>query len=137
VTATPDEVWDVLTDHQGMSTWARGVSVTLEREGAQGRNGAGAVRQVAMFGRVIREEVTAFEAPQRLAYRALSGMPLPDYRGEVTVKPRNGVTGSLITWELQTSSTLRLVRLLLRVTVRRLLGSLVRAVASAQHGALR
>jgi hypothetical protein len=120
-----------------MSTWTRGVSVTLEREGALERNGVGAVRQVAMLGRVIREEVTAFVAPQRMAYRALSGMPLPDYRGEVTVKPRNGVAGSVITWELSTSSGSRSVRLLLRIVVRRFLRSLVRAVAEAKHGALR
>lgn len=118
----------MLTDHQGMSTWARGVTVTLERDGRLDRNGAGAIRRVTMFRSVIREEVTAFEAPERLAYRALSGMPLPDYRGEVTVKPRNGVAGSLITWELHTSSQSRAVRMLLRVTVRRFLSALARAV---------
>jgi uncharacterized protein YndB with AHSA1/START domain len=137
VAAPPQFVWDVLTDHQGMSTWARGVSVTLERDGEFDRNGVGAVRRVALGRRVVREEVIAFEAPQRLAYRALSGMPLPDYRGEVTVKPRNGVPGSLIIWELTTSSSSRLVKAMLRVAVRRYLAALARAVADAKPGVLR
>jgi hypothetical protein len=115
-----------------MSTWARGVSVTLERDGAFDRNGVGAVRRVALGRRVVREEVIGFEPPERLAYRALSGMPLPDYRGEITVKPRNGVPGSLIIWELTTSSSSRLVKVLLCVAVRRYLGALARAVAEAK-----
>lgn len=111
--------------------------MTLERDGLLDRHGEGAVRRVALLGRVIREEVIAFEAPHRLAYRALSGMPLPDYRGEVTIKPRNGVAGSRITWELSTSAQSRAVRLMLRLTVHRLLGSLVRVVEQEKRGVLR
>jgi len=133
VDLTAEQVWATLSNHTGMSTWSPGISVTIERAGDDEYNGVGAIRRVAGIGPVIREEVTEFDAPNRLAYRALSGIPLPDYRGVVTVQPRNGVSGSLVTWEISTSSESRLARGFLAVMCRMFLSSLVRVARKSKH----
>ena len=84
VAAPVERVWSVVTDHEGMSAWSPGVSVTLERPGEP--DGAGAVRVVRMAGLRIREQVTAAERHRFLRYRCLSGLPLRDYQGEVTLQ---------------------------------------------------
>lgn len=85
VPASVQQVWDVLTDHEGMSTWGPGVTVTLTTPGQPERNGLGAVRRIALPGPVpaIVEEVVTFEAPSRFGYRAVSGVPFRNYAGEV------------------------------------------------------
>jgi len=126
VPLTAEQVWATLSNHTGMSTWSPGISVTMERGGDVDYNGVGAVRRVAGMGPVIREEITEFDAPNRIAYRALSGIPLRDYRGVVTIQPRNGVPGSLVTWEISTTTESRAARVLLAVLCRVFLSSLLR-----------
>lgn len=93
-------VWDALVDHEGMSSWAPGLRVTLDREGAPGRNGVGALRRIAARGPApaIREEITTYEAPRRLGYRALSGVPFRGYSGEVVLSELTGRTE--VRWSL-------------------------------------
>lgn len=89
-----DKAWAILADHEGMSTWGPGLKVTLTTEGSPDRNGVGAVRRIVAPGPApaIVEEITAFEPGRYLAYRALSGVPLRDYRGEVELTDRDGKT---------------------------------------------
>jgi len=68
-----ETAWSVLADQAGMAAWAPG-KVTLERAGDPPPNGAGAIRVVSRPPLRVREEVTAVEAPVRLAYRLLSGL---------------------------------------------------------------
>lgn len=133
VNLTPDQVWATLSNHAGMSRWSPGITVTMERGGDVEHNGVGAIRRVAGMGLTIREEVTTFDVPRRLAYRALSGMPLRDYEGSVTVRPRNGVPGSHITWEISTSSESLMARGLLAVVCRTFLSSLIRAAKNNKN----
>jgi carbon monoxide dehydrogenase subunit G len=111
-----EQVWDVLQDHQGMSTWSPGVRVSLERQGQPTANGIGAIRAVRMLGLTIREQVTGMDPQERLAYRALSGIPLRDYAGEVFLAPDPAGTG--VTWTLSTSSRLPGTRMLLALNSR-------------------
>lgn len=111
-----DIVWQVLTDHEGMSSWSPGVHVTLIKRGLSEHGGAGAIRMVKMAGRSIREEITEAEAPKRLAYRCLSGMPLKDYAGEVVLSHDRGGTG--VTWVLAASTASKAVALALGLYAR-------------------
>src|SRR4051794_19826053 len=88
VPASADQVWEVLSDHEGMTHWGPGLSVTLRAEGATDRNGVGAVRVISAPGPApaIVEEVTAFEPRRRLGYKALSGVPLRNYHGDVVLR---------------------------------------------------
>jgi uncharacterized protein YndB with AHSA1/START domain len=94
VSASSDHVWEVLSDHEGMTHWGPGISVTLRAEGTPDRNGVGAVRVIDAPGPApsIVEEVTAFEPGRRLGYRALSGVPLRNYRGDVVLREVAGGT---------------------------------------------
>lgn len=96
VPAPPERVWEVLVDHEGMSSWGPGMTVTLDKVGAAERNGLGAVRRIKAPGPMpaIVEEVTGFDAPRRFAYRALSGVPFRNYHGEVLLTPSG--TGTAI-----------------------------------------
>jgi uncharacterized protein YndB with AHSA1/START domain len=94
VDLSPEQVWNVLADHEGMSGWAPGLTASLLRTGAGDRNGVGAVRSLALPGPAptIVEEVVEFEREKRLAYRAQSGVPFRGYGGEVELRPAGAGT---------------------------------------------
>lgn len=75
--APAERIWAILADHEGMSTWASGLQVTLDRPGLETRNGVGAVRRVTIPAPApaIVEEITSFDPAVRLAYRGISGLP--------------------------------------------------------------
>jgi hypothetical protein len=77
-----------------MSEWGPGVHVTLERAGEAERNGTGAVRRITtpLPAYAIVEEIVDFVPQRRLAYRALKGVPLKDYLGEVELTSVAGGT---------------------------------------------
>ncbi|OHU99787.1 SRPBCC family protein [Mycobacterium talmoniae] len=88
VSAPVTRVWAVLSDHEGMSNWAPGMKASLLRPGAPERNGVGAQRrlQAVPFLPAFVEEITAFEPDRRLSYRAVSGIPLRNYVGDVELR---------------------------------------------------
>ncbi|WP_370629599.1 hypothetical protein [Mycolicibacterium sp. BK634] len=47
----------------------------------------GAVGALHMWSRTIRARDTGFEPPTRLEYKLLSGLPLRDYTGQITIEP--------------------------------------------------
>lgn len=126
-----ESVWDALVDHEAMSSWAPGLRVTLEREGTPDRNGVGAVRRISAPGPApsVVEEITACERPHALGYRALSGVPLRDYAGQVTLREAPG--GTEVTWTVSARPRLAPERLALAVLARVLLVSFVRALPGA------
>ncbi|HWJ82851.1 MAG TPA: SRPBCC family protein [Nocardioides sp.] len=129
VSASPDLVWSVLSDHEGMASWGPGLTVTLRKEGTAVRNGVGAVRAIDAPGPAptIVEEVTAFEPGERLGYRALSGVPLRNYQGEVTLAASG--EGTRIGYTITADPRLPLVdRVLVTVISKVLLTALVRRV---------
>jgi uncharacterized protein YndB with AHSA1/START domain len=109
VTAPASHVWDVLSDHEGMSNWGPGISVTLRSEGAPDRNGIGAVRVIDAPGPMpaIVEEVVAFDPGRLLSYKALSGVPLRNYQGEVVLRAVAG--GTQITYTVTADQRVPLV----------------------------
>jgi hypothetical protein len=94
----PSVVWDVLADHPGMTRWTPLRRVVMEAGGSPEPHGVGAVRALHLIGPPIREEVTGFEAPRRLTYRLLSGLPVRDYTGEVALEPTGA--GTRIRWTI-------------------------------------
>lgn len=93
VSAPPARVWAVLSDHEGMARWAPGVKASLVRHGELLRNGVGAQRSIkAPLLPAFVEEVIGFEAGRRLTYRAVSGVPLRNYVGDVQLRPVGGQT---------------------------------------------
>ena len=127
VAAPIETVWDKLSDHVGMSQWGPGITVTMDRLGTDDPNGVGAIRRLSSPGPGpdILEEVVAFEAPNLLAYKALSGMPFPGYAGEVRLTPADA--GTHISYTISSTASLPLVKPPLAVLCQVLLRFLVRA----------
>jgi uncharacterized protein YndB with AHSA1/START domain len=90
--APPERVFALLADARSWSRWAPFDESTVE-EG----EGVGELRRFQRGRRTTRERVTALEPPHRLAYELVSGVPVRDYRAEVTLTPTNG--GTEIRWQ--------------------------------------
>lgn len=93
--ATPERVWGALTDHEGMAKWT-GADVKIVARGDE--SGVGTVRRVSMGGLRIDEEVVYADAPRRLVYRIVRGLPVSFHRGEILVEPRGELTE--VTWKI-------------------------------------
>ena len=127
VDLSPEHVWSVLSDHEGMSHWAPGLKASLTKPGAGDRNGLGAVRRIAQPGPVppIVEEIVVFEPGRHLGYKALSGVPFRGYVGDVELQPSG--SGTSIRWSLSADQRVPLVeKAALAVVARTLLNLLVR-----------
>lgn len=101
--AAPIEtVWQLLSTVASWPTWSRHKLARLEREGSPTPDGVGAIRVLgvdpAKPHKVNREEVVAFDAPTHLGYILLSGLPLDDYRSDVTLATLPS-GGTRISWE--------------------------------------
>ncbi|AHH98451.1 SRPBCC family protein [Kutzneria viridogrisea] len=130
VSVPPDSVWAVLADHEGMPRWTASRSAHLERIGDQDRNGVGAIRALGTPVGRIREEITEFDAPNRLVYRMLSGAPVRDYVGTVRLSPDGA--GTLIEWSVSFVPRLPGVQLVIKALIGQLATGL--AKESARRG---
>lgn len=93
--ASPERVWSALTDHEGMSKWT-GADVKVVARGDE--SGVGTVRRIKMGGLRIDEEVVYADAPRRLVYRIVRGLPVSFHRGEILVEPHGDKTE--VTWKI-------------------------------------
>jgi hypothetical protein len=103
--ASPERVWSAITDHEGMSKWA-GADVRIVARGDE--HGVGTVRRMKIGALRIDEEVVYADAPRRLVYRIVRGLPVRFHRGEMLVEPRAGAHGeawSELTWRILMSSS--------------------------------
>jgi uncharacterized protein YndB with AHSA1/START domain len=127
VAAPIETVWDKLSNHTGMSSWAPGVTVTVETPGTPDPNGVGTVRRVATPGpgKDVLEEVVTFEPPHVLSYKAVSGSPFPGYFGEVRLTPAGA--GTHIDYTISTTASFPLLKVPLAVLCQVLLRLLARA----------
>ena len=94
VAASAAQVWAVLSDYEGMSSWAPGLKITVIRPGPPEPNGVGAQRRIqAVPGMApLVEEIIAFEPDQRLSYRGVSGIPFRNYVGDVALRSTDAGT---------------------------------------------
>jgi len=92
--ASPERVWSLLADARTWPRWAPFDDAMVE-EG----EGAGELRRFRTGRRTTRERVTAFDPPYRLQYELVSGIPIRDYRAEITLTPDG--EGTTIRWHSQ------------------------------------
>ena len=83
--APVESVWDLVAHAETWHEWASFTKSTLEREGAPTPDGVGAIRRFGFPVYTSREEVVAFEPPTHLGYVLRSGLPIRDYRSDVTL----------------------------------------------------
>src|SRR4051794_26607324 len=98
--APPEAVWALLADATTWPAWSDFASAEIERPGVDAPQGVGSRRRFT-YGRTrTYEEIVAFDPPRHVAYTLLSGLPLRDYRGDVTLTPTPD-GGTAIRWQSQ------------------------------------
>lgn len=107
IAAPPQTVFDVLTDHQGYAAITPLRKSALEREGEPAPDGVGAIRVLSAAGPPLREEVIAFQSPQRFSYKLLSGLPVRDHVGTVELSADG--EGTRMVYAVRTTPTVPLV----------------------------
>lgn len=90
--APPETVFDVLTDHRRYAEITPLRKSELEREGEPAPNGVGSIRVLGAVGPDLREETIVYERPRRFSYKVLSGLPVRDHVGTVSLEPSEGGT---------------------------------------------
>lgn len=128
VGAPPEVVFDVLTDHRRYAEITRLRKSTLEREGDPAPDGVGAIRVLAAVGPPIREEVVVYERPSRFSYKVLSGLPLRDHLGTVSLEPSD--TGTRVTYALKAIPTVPFAGKVVMIGLKRAVAELLNGVVS-------
>ncbi|MEE9282233.1 MAG: SRPBCC family protein [Myxococcota bacterium] len=99
VPGPPEAAWELFTDHAGWARWAGAKEVVVRQEGDPAPNGLGAICVLRASGLAIEEEVTAFDAPRRIAYRLVAGLPTRDHSGEVRFEACE--VGTRLVWSVE------------------------------------
>jgi uncharacterized protein YndB with AHSA1/START domain len=103
IKAPPEIVFDALTDHQRYAELTPLRKSVLERPGEPAPNGVGSIRVLTAVGPPLREETIVYERPSRFSYKVLSGLPVRDHVGTVSLEPSEG--GTTVTYALRTTPT--------------------------------
>lgn len=128
VDAPPEVVFDVLTDHRRYAEITRLRKSTLEREGDSAPDGVGAIRVLRAVGPPIREEVVAYERPSRFSYKVLSGLPLRDHLGTVSLESSDA--GTKVTYALKAIPTIPFAGKVVMLGLERAVTELLNGVVS-------
>jgi uncharacterized protein YndB with AHSA1/START domain len=97
LTAPIDEVFALLSDHAGYTRFRGFSTAELVREGAEDRNGVGALRRLVVRPLRFEEEITAFERPTRMDYVIRKvNIPLDHDGGSITLSP--AASGTRVLW---------------------------------------
>lgn len=107
VDAPPETVFDVLTDHRRYAELTPLRKSLLEREGEPAPNGVGSIRVLSAVGPPLREETIVYERPTRFSYKLLSGLPVRDHVGTVSLEADG--SGTKVTYAVRTNPTLPVV----------------------------
>jgi len=127
IAAPAEVVFEVLTDHARYAELTPLRRSELEREGSPDPNGIGAIRKLTAVGPPMREEVIAFEPPDRFSYTVLSGLPVRDHVGTVELSEQGG--GTKMVYAVRTHPTIPVVGFAVVAGVKQAIGGLIDGVA--------
>jgi hypothetical protein len=94
-TATPEQVYALLTDHTTVPSWSGMDSCELVKPGSPDPEGVGSVRRQRK-GRTVGLDTTEELIPGRLFVYSNQGLPVKEYIGRVELTPIEG--GCQIDW---------------------------------------
>jgi uncharacterized protein YndB with AHSA1/START domain len=95
-TAAPQVLWELLADSEGYSTWGPWSETGYETTGDRSAGGVGAVRRLRTGRRTFFEQIEEVDPPRRMVYTVVKGIPVRNYRAEVTLTPTG--EGTDIRW---------------------------------------
>jgi len=131
--AAPEAVWELVANADRYSEWGPWSASGYENLGGQAPDGAGVIRWMRYGRTTTVEKVLESERARRLVYTVGNGIPVRNYRAEVTLSPVG--EGTHIRWAASWDRTLpgRVVHRTLRTLYPDIVG---RLVAAAERNAL-
>jgi len=131
--AAPEAVWELVANADRYSEWGPWSASGYENLGAQAPDGAGVIRWMRYGRTTTVEKVLESERARRLVYTVVKGIPVRNYRAEVTLSPVG--EGTHIRWTASWDRTLpgRVVHRTLRGLYPDIVG---RLIAAAERNAL-
>ena len=78
------QMWAIFSDFGKSSNPS--AQIVLQKEGDVSNHNIGAIRSTTIGKDLFREELTAYEPGKSLTYKLLSGAPVKDYYGTITIK---------------------------------------------------
>lgn len=131
--AAPEAVWALVSDARRYPEWGPWREGRYQRPGDESELGAGAVQVLTSarraYGRrsVSVERILVAEPGRCLVYEVIGGLPVRNYRGEVTLAQTHG--GTRIRWSADWDNSLagRLVHRTLRAFYPEMLAGLAAA----------
>ena len=108
--ASPEAVWALVSDATRYPSWGPWSDGHYEKTGEESPRGVGAVQVLRSAQRYMGRHVTSvekileFEEDRRLAYTVIRGIPVRNYRAEVTLTP--AADGTRIRWTANWDNTL-------------------------------
>jgi len=114
--ASPEAVWALVSDATRYPSWGPWSDGHYEKAGEGSPRGVGAIRVLRSTQRTglrhitLVEKILEFEEGRRLVYAVIRGIPVRNYRAEVTLTP--SAEGTRIWWAAAWDNTLagRIVR---------------------------
>ncbi len=141
--AAPQQVaWEVMTDHElysrwvgypqwiERSGWGKGPRVVVEVEGSPHRNGVGAIRVFHTGPVRTIEEITAFDPPNRMAYRVLKApLPTRNCRSELVLVGSDDGQSCDLHWDSWFEPTIPFAGSTVRLVLARAVSSMAAGIA--------
>lgn len=129
VDASREVVFDVMTDHLAYPDFTPMRKAKLEKEGDPAPNGIGAIRKFKMLplGPAIREEVIGYDAPATMSYKLLSGLPLKDHVGTITLLEANE-GGTELRYHVESEPKLPVAKFIPRAITRKAISDLANGI---------
>ena len=130
--ATPEALWTLLADATSYAQWGPWNASGWERPNAKGR---GALRWMRYGRTTTVERILELDENSRLVYNVERGIPVRNYRAEVTLTPI--VAGTRVEWSAEWDRTLlgRAVQRKLRTLYPEVMARLVAAAEAADADA--
>ncbi|HEX2313702.1 MAG TPA: SRPBCC family protein [Thermomonospora sp.] len=124
--APPDVLFRHLATAEAWPVWS-GLPAAARRvrPGFGVPDGVGSVRRMGP----ACEETVAYDPPHHYAYRMLAGLPVDDYRADVTFSPRED-GGTTVRWEARFATRVPGTGAPIRLVMTRILGRFARGVAA-------
>lgn len=125
--AAPEVVWELVANADSYSEWGPWSASGYEDLGGHAPDSAGVIRWMRYGRTTTVEKVLASERARRLVYTVVKGIPVRNYRAEVTLSPEG--EGTHIRWTASWDRTLpgRIVHRRLRTIYPGVVGRLIAA----------